>query len=260
MERDFQEVRMKTRMRNAAKFGFPFIAILTMVLSTALPVMAGNKSKPVPALRPVQGEVISVASDNSTLVVQSGNQQQATIIIDSNTKFFVVPVGKTIANINGLMAKDKVAEKKANKAESRPPQSASLKDSEITANCDTDLNGVERYGKAAQFSDIQVGDRVVAWVKTADNLATKVLIIKAPVIQKVKGTITAVSDSSITITPSNGTAITLSWDANTRFMLKGFISVQTGQYAVVVYNKSTMTAQTVDVQATVPAVEADPNT
>jgi hypothetical protein len=259
METNFQEVNMKTEMKNAAKFVFPFIAILALVLSTALPVLADNKPKHAPALRPIQGEVISVNSDNSTFVVQSGNQQQATIIVDSNTKFFMVPVGKTAANINGLMAKDKVAEKKANKAESRPPQSAALKDSAITANCDTDPNGLERYGKAAQFSDIQVGDKVIVWLNSTDNLAAKVLIIKAPVIQKVKGTITAVSDSSITITPANGTAVTLTWDANTRFMLKGFISVQTGQYASAVYNRNTMTAQMVDVQAMAPAAEPDQN-
>ncbi|MCJ7515146.1 MAG: DUF5666 domain-containing protein, partial [Dehalococcoidia bacterium] len=240
----------KEIIRDALKIGFPFIAVMALVLGTALPVLADNKSKPVSALPPVQGEVISVASDNSTFVIQNGSQQQVTITIDSNTKYYMVPTGKASAAVNSTTAKDKIAEKKANKREPGQFQTAELKDSGIAANCGTDPNWLGRYGKQAQFSDIQVGDRVIAWVKTADNLATKVLIIKGPVVQKVKGTITAISDSSITITPANGTAVTLIWDLNTRFMLKGLISVQTGQYAAAVYNRNTMTAQTVEVQAT----------
>jgi hypothetical protein len=246
--------------RNAIRAGLPFIVIVTLLLSSAIPVLADNSTKPVPQSRLVQGEVISVASDNSSFVLQNGGRQQVTITVDSNTKYFVVPGGKTSTQISGVIAKDKAVENEANKAESRPPQAAGLKDSGIMANYGIDPNGLERYGREAQFSDIQIGDRVIAWAKTAGNLAAKVLITKAPVIQKVKGTISAVSDSSITITPSNGAAITLTWDVNTRFMLKGLISVQAGQYAVAVYNRNSMTAVTMDVQAAAPVVEAEPNT
>lgn len=257
MESSFQEVNMKNVIsRHAVKISFPFIVIVTLLLSTALPVLADNTSKPGPALRPVQGEVISVVSDNSTFVVQNGNQQPVTVVVDSKTKYFIVPAGKASAAINSGAVKDKIVEKKADKVETRQFQTAELKDSGITANRGMDANGLDRNGKQAQFSDIQVGDRIVAWVKTADNLATQVLIIKAPVIQKVKGTVTAVSDSSITITPSIGNAVTLTWNSDTRFTLKGLIAVQSGQYASAIYNKNTMTAQTVEVQATAPAPEA----
>jgi hypothetical protein len=251
--------------RNALKIGIPFIVIMTMVMGMALPVLADNTSKPNSGLRVVQGEVMSISSDNSTsdnatIVIQNGNQLQVTIKVDSNTKYFVVPTGKTSAAINSNAVKDKTIEieKKVNKV--KPKQSQAVEELGITANCGNDLNGLNRYGKEAQFSDIQVGDRVIARVKTADNLATQVLIIKAPAIQRVKGIITAVSDNSITITPTNGTAVTLSWDGNTRFVLKGLISVQNGQYASAAYNRNTMTAQTVDIQATAPAVEASPAT
>ncbi len=250
----------KEIIRDALKIGFPFIAIVALVLGTALPVLADNPSKSVSALRLVQGEVISVASDNSTFVIQNGSQQQITITVDANTRYFVVPAGKASASVNSATAKDKTTEKKANKAEPKRFQTIELQDAGITTNCGTDPNDMERCGKEAKFSDIQVGDRVIARVKIADNLATKVLIIKAPVTNRVKGTITAISNSSITITPAGGTAVTLSWDGNTRFMLKGLISVQTGQYASAVYNRSTMTAQTVDVQAAAPADEATPVT
>jgi len=239
--------------RNALKIGFPFIAIMALVLGTALPVLADNPSKSVSALRLVQGEVISVASDNSTFVIQNGSQQQVTITVDSNTRYFVVPAGKATAAVNSGIVKGK-EEKKLNKPEPKQYQAAGLKESDNTTNCGNDSNLPNRFSKEAQFSDIQVGDRVIAWVKTTDNLATKVLIIKAPAFQTVKGTITAVSDNSVTITPTSGTAVTLSWDANTRFMLKGLISVQTGQYAAAVYNRNTMTALSVDVEVSAPAL------
>jgi hypothetical protein len=178
--------------------------------------------------------------------------------VDSNTKYFVVPAGKASAAINSNTVKVKKVDQKVNKV--KPEQSQAVEELGITANCGNSSNGLSRFGKEGQFSDIQVGDRVIAQVKTADNLATQVLIIKAPAIQRVKGIITAVSDNSITITPANGTAITLSWDGNTRFVLKGLISVQNGQYASAVYNRNTMTAQTVDVQVTAPASEAVPTT
>jgi hypothetical protein len=257
----FQEENMKKGLRrNALKIGIPFVVTMTLVVGMALPVLADNTSKLITGLRVVQGDVMSVASDNSTFVVQNGNQQPVTVLVDSNTKYFVVPTGKTSAAINSNAVKDKTIEieKKVNKV--KPKQSQAVEELGITANCGNDLNGLNRYGKEAPFSDIQVGDRVIAQVKTADNLATQILIIKAPAIQRVKGIITAVSDNSITITPSNGNPITLSWDGETRFVLKGLISVQNGQYATAVYNRNTMKAQTVDVQATAPTLEAAPAT
>lgn len=272
--------------RNALKICVPFIAIMTTVLSTALPVLADSTLRPVPAIRLVQGEVLSVSSDNSTsdnstFVIQNRSQQQMTIKVDANTKFYIISMGKAAEATEVISAvRDKITEKKANKKESvqfdtlepnvnetepkakdKAPQlkrvepkvkSVEPQTSVVTAYCGTDPYWLDRYGKQAQFSDIQVGDRIVAWVKTADNLAIQVLIIKGPAIQKVKGTITAISDNSTTITPTSGIGVTLIWDANTRFVLKGLISVQSGQYAAAVYNKTTMMAITVDVQATAP--------
>jgi hypothetical protein len=259
-KRRFQEENMKKEIRrNALKIGIPFLVIMTLVMGMALPVLADNESKPITG-RVVQGEVMSVASDNSTFVVQNGNQQQVTVTVDSNTKYFVVPAGKTSAAINSNIVKDKKADKKVNKVKPKQSQAAELKEPGITANCGNDSDWLDRFGKEAQFSDIQVGDRVIAQVKTADNLATRVLIIKAPIIQRVKGIITAVSDNSITITPANGTAVTLSWNGETRFVLKGLISVQNGQYASAVYNRNSLEAQTVDVQAAAPTSEAVPTT
>lgn len=242
---------MEKEIKSALKIGIPFVVIMTLVFGSALPVLAKNPSKPVLKLRVVQGEVVSISSDNTTsdnatIVVRNGSQQLVTLKVDANTEYFMVPCGKTPAAA-GATVTVKTA---------KQSQITLANESAAAAfYCGTDPGRLGRIGKEAQFSDIQVGDRVVAWVKTADNLATKVLIIKAPVIQKVKGTITAISDNSITITPTSGTAVTLSWDGNTKFVLKGLISVQTGQYAAAVYNRITMLALTVDVQATAPASE-----
>jgi hypothetical protein len=249
--------------RNALKICIPFIVIMTLVTGMALPVLADNGSKSTTGLRIVQGEVMSISSDNSTsdnatIVIQNGNQQPVTILVDSNTKYFIVPAGKASAATNSNAVKNKTIDKKVNKVQ--PPQSQAVEEQVITANCGTDSSWPGSFGKKAQFSDMQVGDRVIARVKIADNLATQVLIIKAPAIQRVKGIITAVSDNStITISPPNGTAVTLSWDGNTRFVLKGLIAVQNGQYASAVYNRKTMVIMTADVQATAPATEVVPN-
>jgi len=244
--------------RNALKIGMPFVVITALLMGMALPVLADNESKPIAGLRVVQGEVMSVASDNSTFVVQNGNQQPVTVIVDVNTKYYIIPMGKASEAIKNGTAKDKVAGKKVNKAEVKQFKVNGPKESVITANCGTDSNWLNHYGKAAQLSDVQVGDRIIAWIKTADSVATQVLIIKAPVVQRVKGTITAISDNSTTITPANGNPVTLNWGANTRFVLKGLIAVQSGQYAAAVYNRNTMLALTVDVQSTAPAAETSP--
>jgi hypothetical protein len=244
--------------RDALKIGIPFIVIMTLVTGMALPVLADSGPKSITGLRIVQGEVISIASDNltsdnSTIVVQNGSRQQVSIKVDANTKYYVISVGNASEAVKNVTVKEKVVKNKTSNAELKQFNTTGPGESITTASCGTDPNWLGRNGKQAQFSDIQVGDRVIARVKTADNLATQVLIIKAPAIQRVKGTVTAVSDNSITITPSSGAAVTLSWDANTRFVLKGLIAVQNGQYASAVYNRKTMVIMTADVQATAPA-------
>lgn len=249
--------------RDALKICIPFIVIITLVTGMALPVLADSGPKSIAGLHIVQGDVVSVTSDNSTsdnstIVVRNGSQQQVSIKVDANTKYYLISTGKASEAVKNVTVKNKIAEKKANKVELKQFKVTIPEPSMTTASCGTDPNWLGRNGKEAQFSDLQVGDRIIAWVKTADNLATHVLITKAPIIQKVKGTVTAVSDNSTTITPSSGAAVTLSWDGNSKFVLKGFISVQAGQYAAAVYNRNTMIIMTMDVQATAPTTEAVP--
>jgi hypothetical protein len=102
---------------------------------------------------------------------------------------------------------------------------------------------VRPFGERAEFSDIEVGDRVVVWLASSDNLARVVLIIKPVGYASVSGTITGVSSETIEITPEDGRPVTLRWNEDTVFVLNGFISVREGQLARAVYETEHMMAQ-----------------
>lgn len=115
------------------------------------------------------------------------------------------------------------------------------------------INWLRLLAKKATFDDIAVGDRVIVKVMPNENLAKLVLIIKQPKIKSVRGTITAVDNTSITITPTGGTAITLKWNESTRFVLHGLIAVQAGQFGNAVYDIDTMITSVVNVRKSAPA-------
>ena len=261
---------MNNRIKVALRIAVPLFLIMTLGLNGALPVLAANASRPVPAFRMVQGEVLNIVADNSTsdnatatITLEHGNKQLG-IQVDAGTKYYLIARGKPSSTESSVVAQPKGAIKKNNKLERQTSVAAAVADeplseAAIVASCARDPNSLGRYGKPAQFSDLEVGDRIIACVKTADNVAKQVLIIKAPIKQRINGTITEVSDGSITITPAIGNAVTLHWDADTRFTLKGLISVESGQYASATYNRNGMLALMVDVQASVPATTVKGN-
>jgi hypothetical protein len=61
------------------------------------------------------------------------------------------------------------------------------------------------------------------------------------------------------VTWADGTEVVLGWDANIRFVLKGLISVQTGQTATAICNTETMKAKAVEVTKTPPTPTPTPN-
>ncbi|HEX7364241.1 MAG TPA: hypothetical protein VF366_03640 [Dehalococcoidia bacterium] len=260
---------MNNRIKVALRIAVPLFLIMTLGLNGALPVLADNASRPVPAFRMVQGEVLNIVSDNSTsdnatatITLKHGNKQLE-IQVDAGTKYYLIARGKPSSAESSVVAQPKGAIKKNYKLERQTSVAAvadePLSEAAIVASCARDPNSLGRYGKPAQFSDVEVGDRIIACVKTADNVAKQVLIIKAPIKQKINGTITEVSDGSITIAPVIGNAVTLNWDANTKFTLKGLISVQSGQYASAIYNRNGMLALTVDIQASAPTTAVEGN-
>ena len=190
-------------------------------------------------------------------VVQTGDNNQVTVNVDGNTSYFLVNTGKSQSYVNNKDPKEN-KESRENKNGKVPPglqkKALDLKNARIPAHWRDDLGWLGNFNKQAQFSDIQVGDRVIARVTNdTASLAKQVLIIKAPVIQQVKGIITAVSTNpnTITITPQNGAAVTLNWDTSTRFILKGTITLN-GYMATAVYNRNSMITQLVNVLPAAP--------
>jgi len=103
------------------------------------------------------------------------------------------------------------------------------------------------FGDKAEFSDIEVGDKVVVWLADGESLAKRVLIIKQVSYASVSGTITDVSSETIEITPEDGRSVTLRWNEDTVFVLNGFIAVREGQLARAVYETEHMMAEKVNV-------------
>lgn len=228
------------------------IILLTVALIAvaALPAMASNAA-PKQSLHNIQGKVISIASDSSSFIVQEGSQPQITVKVDQNTRYLLVPMGKVTAGIQQEINEERQDFKKGKEG---PETRANFnKKVQIPDNWKSNLGWLETVDSQAKFSDIQVGDRIIASINTDGNVARQVLIFRAPVIQTVKGTVSALTASSVTITPTGANAVALNIDGDTRVNLKGLLSVQTGQYAMAVYNKNTLVAQIINVQAAAPA-------
>lgn len=115
------------------------------------------------------------------------------------------------------------------------------------------LQRFRRFGEEATFDDIHVGDRVaVRLVPGQDKpVARLVLIFEPSPYKRIAGTITDVSSdntTTITIAPSNeGEAVTLNYNEDTVFYLKGTIEVVPGQLARAVYEVEGMLAKMVRV-------------
>jgi hypothetical protein len=228
------------KMKYFLRIGILFAVIAALVIGLAVPTLAKSNNGPettrMPAVRTVQGKVVSITSDNLSFTIQntSGN---ITVSVNATTTYYVVPVGRVQPAVdNGILQ-------------------GKNKESGIPSNWRDNVNWLDKFLKKGQFSDIEIGDRVIARIGTSDNMARQVLIIKGPVIRQVKGTITDVSTNpnSITISSTSG-LVTLSWNTNTQFILKGLIAVvgNAGQYATVTYNKNTGVAQIVNVLPAAP--------
>jgi len=242
------------KMKYALRIGIPFVVAAALLMGSAVPTLAkGNvtNTRPTPAVHAVQGKVVWIASDNLSFKIQKNASENITVSVNETTKYYVVPVGRVeLAIKNGIIQNEGKDNKSKEKGQ---PESrlAELSESQIPANWKDNMDWLNRFFKRGQFSDIAIGDKVVARVDT-NNLARQVLIIKAPAIQQVKGALSNVTVTSFTITPSNGIPVILSWDSNTSFTLKGLIAVADGKYATAVYNKNTLKALTVNVLPVAP--------
>ena len=199
---------------NFVKISILFAVIATLVVGVAIPVSADTTTtttattSSAPALHTVQGVVNTVSSTSGSFTVGSTS---IPVLTDSNTKYYVIPLGKADAYVNNKVARDPSAQSRAVK----------LKDLHIPANWRDNLGFLDTFGQKGAFSDIAVGDRVIARVNSS-GVAAQILIIKAPVIHQVRGTVT-ISGNSITVKALNGTTVNLTGAATAEFIIKGYV-------------------------------------
>jgi hypothetical protein len=245
---------VKYLRRSWLKVGAVLILALVLLAVVAVPSLADTptttatpKVKITPtATHSAQGKVASLAVNS--IVLQDGTEAPINLTVDANTKYFMLSLGRAQGFFSSVFprASDK----------NLPDFSNALRNFHLPSNWKDDFAWLERFGAQAQLSDVAVGDRIIARLAASSFLAQQVLIIKtpAPLILQGKGIVTAIGADSFTIQPTTGAAVSLKWDANTRFALKGLIALQVGQYATASYNRNTLVALTVDVQAPTPRV------
>jgi hypothetical protein len=227
---------------NFVKISILFAVIATLVVGVAIPVSADNTTTTIattssaPALHTVQGVVNSVNSTSGSFTVGT----TSVVSTDPNTKFYLIPLGKADTYVNNKVARDPSVLSRATK----------LKDLHIPANWRDNLGFLDTFGQKGAFSDISVGDRVIARVNSS-GVAAQILIIKAPIIRQVRGTVT-MSGNNITVKALNGTTVNLTWAATTEFIIKGY-ALPSGVYGVVTYNSSANVASLVNFTAKEPS-------
>jgi hypothetical protein len=243
---------MNTNMRKRLlKIGLLFMALVAMIVGIALPAYADNRpTSNNPAYPIVQGKVTDIFVSNTSFELLTANNNEVTITTNTSTQFYIIPAGKVLGAVNSLIAPNKNEDKgKGNLKQNAAARLNETKELHIPADWKRDLGWLAFFDNPASFSDIEVNDRVI--VRTdKDNLAKQVLIIKAPVIRTIKGTISLVDSTHIQITPTSGIPLILNVVGTTSIVLHGQTSIS--GYAVAVYNSDNKNAVKVNVYATAP--------
>lgn len=241
--------------------------VLGLVLGLTLPALADEDSTPPEAsevsLKVLKGEVISIDQGKTFFVIQSRGQQEFTITVNSDTEYFTVPFPRRIVNTAELHL-----EQGQDQIKLRPMAQRGLRlarhNAEVRQWIEERPGLMKRYlrfGEEATFDDITVGAQVVVRAVPEGNnlLAKQVLIIERLVPNQVTGTIASISlaDKAITIAPADGGQdITMSYNEETRFILRGTPGLEVGQSVRAIYNED-MVAKIVFVPAT-PAETTEP--
>jgi hypothetical protein len=241
------------------KVGAVLLLALVLLIVAAVPSLADTptttpKVKITPAaLHSAQGKVDNVTANK--IVLRDGGEPPITLIVNDNTTYYMLSLGRAQGFYSSVFPRGGESDKNL------PNLSSALKNFRLPNNWKDDFGWMDRFGAKAKPNDVAVGDRIIARLAADSFLAKQVLIIKTPVplILQVKGMVTVgTSTGTIAIQPTTGAEVSVKWDANTRVSLKGLIAVQTGQYATATYNRNTLVALTLDVQATAPTPRATP--
>jgi hypothetical protein len=234
------------------KIGVLLMLLSGLIAGIAFPAYAGNDSNPkTSAFRIIQGKVASIDDASDSFKLVTANNEEVNIITNSSTQFFVIPSGKVNGAINSL--RSPLKNEVIGKGNLKPNPAARLKETkklQIPANWRINLGWLAFFDNPADFEDIEVNDRVIVRADS-DNLARQVLIIKAPVIRTIKGSVSLLDSTHIKITPADNDPITLNVVSDTSIVLHGQTSIS--GYAVAVYNSSTGNALKVNVYSSAPS-------
>ena len=244
---------------NIVKISIICCLISALVLGVAIPASAqgtttttSTAATTAQTLATVQGIVTGVSGPNVT--PQTFSVGSKTVTVDANTKYYLIPVGAAQSYVDNKVAQDQTDQSTA----------AKLKNLHIPANWRDNLGFLDTFSRTGTFSDIAVGDRVIARVNNS-GVAAQVLIIKAPVIRQVRGTVTltgSATSGTIAVVPLDSNTklpSPLTYNASTEFIIKGY-ELPNDQYAVVTFNNNTGAVSLVNFTAKDPTSAATATT
>ena len=240
---------------NIVKISIICCLISALALGVVIPVSAqstttttSTAAAAAQTLKTVQGIVTAVSSSSTPQTFTVGTNPAITV--DANTKYYLIPVGAAQSYVDNKVAQDQNDQSTA----------AKLKNLHIPANWRDNLGFLDTFSRTGTFSDIAVGDRVIARVNN-NGVAAQVLIIKAPVIRQVRGTVTltgSATSGTIAVVPLDSNTklpSPLTYNASTEFIIKGY-ELPTSGYAVVTFNNTTGAVSLVNFTAKDPTTDA----
>ena len=234
--------------------------VVVLVLGITLPGLAASDAT-APQTdncwpRLLKGEVISIDEViQESFVIWSGGEE-FTISVGENTRYFILyPPKKLLGLVQQRVELRQQNQERAGVIE--PAVSRQLRvmgqvpqPNGILEHQRKNLRQLSQFGGKATFDDIVIGDKVVVWLAPgADGYLAKIVTIVEPTTYaRVAGTIKRLSGDHIVIESlDDGDEVTLEYDGSTAFVLKGFTSVEVGQFARATYNTETMIANVVRV-------------
>lgn len=191
---------LKTRL----SFLFVAVLVMTSLILVTTVVQGQPEATPSPTTGSenstglaVLGQVISLAPDETFFTLQPDNQPQKDIQVSPETRYTIINISPFTLSlildaIGGLMGPLNT---------SGTPAMAGMNN---TQGIDVLLNGLDQNNQAGSFSDLHIGDMVIARGTTSDNVADNIQILRFPDnIQFVLGTVSGISDQGLVVTPFN---------------------------------------------------------
>ncbi len=228
-------------IRKLYKFGIPLIALVAVLV--AVPVLTAaalpGKGK-TPAncnniLRTVQGEVINITGNGNpaSIEVSQGDAKTIIVTVNTTTEYYIGQTGPLKRSVtNRISILKQWIQRRSGRGNN---------DEIIPGYWDNQFGRWEPSSKKAAFTDLTIGDRIIARVDSS-QVASRILIVEAPAVRQVKGIVT-IGTETISILTANGIKIDgVKWGENTRYIIMGSPVVPTSRYGIVVYNSETMTA------------------